>query len=315
MSEFADSGDLFTIRTQFYTGQHSKVAAHDLGQFSPESQLKAFEFQVRATVALGDDASSLIENGRTLFPDLPEVLDVLQAWNDLNTFGTDESTYFDDVVEAEFEAQAVLTAIYLVKFHKDVDLAVAVLTAFTARASENVLELEPYLLLVQLHLFKENFGDALKVYQKFQTLPFGARDDIVFQVLESWINSVKGESDNISNAYYFYDELLSSGFDDAADAKGRLHVLSVLFAMTLQLKHYPEAQELLDQVAALDYTGPGTADLLANRVTYEYLTRDGADVVALLRELAAADPDHQLLADFKEKNERFDAIVEKYQVA
>lgn len=312
MNDISDSGELFTIRNQFYTGQHSKVVAYDLDLFSPEAQLKVLEFQVRSIVARDDDASLLIEQGKSSFPDQEEVFSVLQAWNDLATFGTDELTYFDDIAEATFETQAVLTALYLVKYHKDVDLAIALLTKFTARASENAFELEPYLLLVQLYLFKENFAEANKVYLKFQKLPFGARDDIVYHVLESWINSVKGQSDNISNAYYFYDELLSSDLDD--DVQSKFRVLSVLFVMTLQLKHIPEAQEVLDQVAALDYKGAGTADMLANRITYEYLTNDGANVVALLRELAAADAEHQFLADFKEKNDRFDAIVEKYQV-
>lgn len=313
MSEHADSSELFTIRNQFYTGQHGKVAAHIHDLFSPEAQLKVLEFQVRSAVALSEDASLLIDEGKAAFPDQEELFHLLQAWNDLATFGTDESTYFDDVTEPEFEAQAVLTALYLTKYQKDADLAIALLTKFTSRPSESWLELEPFLLLVQLHLYKENFAEANKVYLKFQSLPFGARDDIVYQVMESWINSVKGEADNISNAYYFYDELLSGDIDD--DSAGKFHVLSVLFVMTLQLKHLPEAKELLDQIAALEYSGNGTADHIANRVTYEYLTNDGANVVDLLRELASVDPEHQLLSDFKEKNERFDAIVEKYKVA
>ncbi|KAF8003344.1 hypothetical protein HF325_002589 [Metschnikowia pulcherrima] len=251
MNDISDSGELFTIRNQFYTGQHSKVVAYDLDLFSPEAQLKVLEFQVRSIVARDDDASLLIEQGKSFFPDQEEVFSVLQAWNDLATFGTDELTYFDDIAEATFETQAVLTALYLVKYHKDVDLAIALLTKFTARASENAFELEPYLLLVQLYLFKENFAEANKV---------------------------------------------------------------VLFVMTLQLKHIPEAQEVLDQVAALDYKGAGTADMLANRITYEYLTNDGPMWWHCCVNWPLQMPSTSFWLISRRKNERFDAIVEKYQV-
>lgn len=314
MNDFSDSGELFTIRNQFYTGQHHKVVSYSVDLFSTETQLKVWEYQARSTVALRQDASQLVEQGRARFPQSDALFDSLQAWNDLNTFGTDELTYFDDSQDPEFETQAVLTALYLVKFRKDVDQAIALLTRFVGKGSENPFQLEPFLILVQLYLHKENFSEAVRVYQKLQTFPSEARDDIIYQVLESWIMSIKGESDNISNAYYFYDELLSTDFED--DPQGKFRVLNVLLVMTLQLKHYPEAKELLDQIAALDYKGSnGQADLLANRVTYDYLTNDGANVVTLLRELAAVDAEHQLLVDFKEKNERFDAIVEKYQTA
>ncbi|OBA23814.1 hypothetical protein METBIDRAFT_36654 [Metschnikowia bicuspidata var. bicuspidata NRRL YB-4993] len=313
MSAPPDSGELFTIRNQFYTGQHTKVAAYDWALFSPQAQLKVYEFQVRSALALAHDPAALLGKGRAAFPEHPALLAVLQAWSDVSASGVDDASYFAAVGDAAFEAQAVLAALYLVKYRQDVDGAISLLARFSARGTENALELEPHLLLVQLHLHKENFAEASRVYQRFQTLPFDARDDIIYHVMESWINSVKGQADNISNAYYFYDELLSSDFDD--DVQGRFHNLSALFVMTLQLKHFPEAQEILDQVAALDYRGTGAANLVANRITYEYLTNNGANVVALLKELAAADPAHQLLTDFREKNERFDAIVEKYLVA
>lgn len=313
MNVFSDSGELYTIRNQFYTSQHHKVVSYSLDLFSPENQLKVLEFQVRSSVALSKDASQLIESGKLSFPDNDELFDVLQAWNDLKTFGTDESTYFDDIQEAEFELQAVLTALYLVKFQKDIDQAIALLVTYTNNSNNNLHELEPYLILVQLHLIKENFSEANKIYENFKKFPDHARDSIIFQVLESWILSIKGESDNISNAYYFYDELLSADFED--DPQGKFRILSVLFVLTLQLNHYPEAKELLNQLVALDYKGIGNADFIANQITFDYLTNNGDNVGTLLKELYNTEANHQLLVDLKEKNDNFSEIVAKYQSA
>lgn len=311
MNDFSDSGELYTIRNQFYTSQHHKVVSYSLDLFSQENQLKVLEYQVRSSVTLSKDASQLIESGKLIFPDNDNLFHVLQAWNDLKTFGTDESTYFDDIQEAEFELQAVLTALYLVKFQKDIDQAITLLVNYTNKSNNNLHELEPYLILVQLYLIKENFSEANKIYENFKNFPDYARDSIIYQVLESWILSIKGESDNISNAYYFYDELLSSDFEE--DPQGKFRILNVLFVMTLQLSHYPEAKELLNQIVALDYKGNGNADFLANQITFDYLTNNGANVGSLLKELYSTESEHQLLVDLKDKNDKFNEIVAKYQ--
>lgn len=313
MNVFSDSGELYTIRNQFYTSQHHKVASYSLDLFSSETQLKVLEYQIRSSVALAKDASQLIEKGRLLFPENEDLFNVLQAWNDLKSFGTDESTYFDDVKEAEFELQAVLTSLYLVKFQKDIDQAISVLVKYTNASNNNLGELEPYLVLVQLYLIKENFTEANKIYKNFKNFPDHARDSIIYHVLESWILSIKGESDNISNSYYFYDELLSTDFDD--DPQGKFRILNVLFVVTLQLKHYPEAKELLNQIVALKYKGNENDDFIANQVTFDYLTNDGSQVDALLQDLEEANSEHQLLTDLHEKNVKFDDIVAKYQTA
>lgn len=309
MNEFGDSGELYTIRNQFYTGQHRKVMAYPVELFSAETQPKVLEYQIRSTIALAEDALQLIDQGRLVCEGQDEMFDVLQAWNDLKTFGTDELTYFDAVHEAQFELQAVLTAFYLVRFQRDVDAAVALLVGYTGRTG-SVYELEPYLVLVQLYLIKEDFLAANKVYQAFRAFPDPARDNIIYHVLESWVLSVKGESDNISNAYYFYDELLSSDFED--DPQGKFRILNMLFVMTLQLKHYPEAKELLSQLAALAPPTAAQADFLANQVTFDYLSNGGANVKTLLQQLYAANPEHQLLTDLGEKNLKFNEIVAKY---
>ena len=130
MDAFADSGELYTIRNQFYTNQHHKVRSYSLNQFSPENQLKALEYQIRSIIALEDDASSVIDDGKARFPGNEGLFQLLSAWNDLKSFGTDDSTYFDDVKTATYELQAVLTTLYVVKLDKDIDQAITFLTSY-----------------------------------------------------------------------------------------------------------------------------------------------------------------------------------------
>lgn len=311
MDSFGDSGELYTIRNQFFTNQHQKVISYDLDQFSPEGQLRVLEYQVRSTIALQKDASNLIDNGKSSFPDNEQLFLLLSAWNDLKSFGTDDSTYFEDITQAEFELQAVLTAIYLVNFKKDIDQAIVLLTNYIDSGNLNPEELESFLILVQLYLIKGNFNAANKIMLNFKNFPDSARDSIIYQVLESWLLSVKGESDNISNSYYFYDELLSVDFDD--DSQGRFKILNVLFVLTLQLKHYPEVQELLAQMKTLE--GKTDGDFLANQITMDYLLNNGENVEELLKELSKSNEEHQLVKDVNEKNSKFDEIVEKYKAA
>lgn len=304
--------ELYTIKTQFYTYQHQKVIEYDVDQFSEENQLNVLIFQIRSSIALSLDASKLIENGKLNFPDNESTFQLLQAWNDLKTFGTDDSTYFDDIASASTptsELQAVLTAIYLVKVGKNVDQAIQLLTTYRDNSS-NPFQLEACLVLIQLYLVKGSYTPAYKIFNELKSLSDSTKDSIIYQVLESWILSIKGESDNINNAYYFYDEILSSDFDNDVDGKFRL--LNSVFVLTLQLKHYPESAELLTQIDGLNYTKK-SSNFIANKITADYLTNNGANVPELLSELKSIDQEHQLLVELEEKNKLFDEIVEKYQ--
>ncbi|ABN68163.1 predicted protein [Scheffersomyces stipitis CBS 6054] len=312
MDAFADSGELYTIRNQFYTNQHHKVRSYSLNQFSPENQLKALEYQIRSIIALEDDASSVIDDGKARFPGNEGLFQLLSAWNDLKSFGTDDSTYFDDVKTATYELQAVLTTLYVVKLDKDIDQAITFLTSYIDNTNtlNKYNEIEPFLILIQLHLVKGNFAAANKIFVNFANFPDSSRDNIIYQVMESWIEAIKGESDNINRSYSLYDELLSSDFDD--DPQGKFKLLNVLFVLTIQLKHYPEAQELLLQIKALNQKP--NADFIANQITFDYLVNGGANVDGLLNELKSLDITHPLVVDLEEKTTVFNDIVAKYQV-
>lgn len=311
MDAFSDSGELYTLRNQFYTNQHNKVKSYSLDLFSPENQLKALEFQIRSTIALEQDASKMIEDGKTEFPGNEPLFQLLSAWNDLKDFGVDDSTYFEDVKKATFELQAVMTALYLVKFDKDIDQAIVFLNEYIDNVNSlaKYNELEPFLVLVQLYLIKGNLVGASRVIQNLNHFPESARDNIIYQVMESWILAVTGGSDNINNSYYFYDEIMSNDFDD--DVQGKFKILNVIFALTLQLKHYPEAQEILEQIKGL---GIVDADFIANQITFDQLHNNGANSKKLLGELKKLDSDHELLKDYEQKTNIFDEIVTKYSI-
>lgn len=312
MDAFSDSGELYTIRYQFYTNQYHKVKSYSLEEFSEENQLKVFEFQIRSTVALDQDASQLIEQGKTRFPDNEEFFQLLQAWNDLHDFGTDDSTYFEDLKQAKFELQAILASLYLVKFAKDIDQSIKFLTDYIDKLNnlQKYNEIEVFLILIQLYFIKGNFKQATSIFKVLNLFPDFSRDNIIYQIIESWYISIQNGTDNVNNSYSLYDEVLSNSYSDD-DNKGKVHNLTVLLVLTLQLKHYPEAQEVLDQISTL--TDEKNADLIANQITLDRLVNYGQETNGLLAELKKVNVEHELIKDEESKNEIFDAIVAKYQ--
>ncbi|MDC6271841.1 hypothetical protein PP707_06040 [Acetobacter pasteurianus] len=327
MKEFSDSGELYNIRYQFYTHQHNRVKSYSLNEFTDENQLKVLEFQVRSTIALGQDASRLIEDGKLKFPDNEELFHLLQAWNDLKDFGTDDSTYFEDLKVATFELQAILTSLYLVKFEKDLDLGIKFLQTYIENINslQKYNEIEVFLILIQLHYIKGNSKEATNVYRTLTSFPDFAKDDIIYQVIESWYISIQNGNDNINNAYYFYDEILSSSYEEE-DVAGKVRNLNTLLALTLQLKHIPEAQEVSKLIQLLTEDGKlatsesenvfdRTGDVIANLVTLDRIVNNGENVLQLLEQLKKVNAEHELVKDEESKNAIFDSIVAKYQAS
>ncbi|CAI5760099.1 unnamed protein product [Candida verbasci] len=311
MDIFSDSGELYTIRNQFHTYQHNKVIQYDLNSFSPDVQLKVLEYQIRSTIALEQDASNLIENGKSLFPDSEELFQLLSAWNDLKDFGTDDSTYFEDIKEGKFELQAILTTLYLIKFEKDIDQAIVFLSSYinSVNTLKKYNELEPFLILIQLYLIKGNLKMAINIFENLKKdFPDSARDSTIYQVFESWILSIKNETDNINNSYYFYDEILASDFGDDSEPKGKFKILNVLLVLTLQLRHVPEAQELIEQMKSLNVVDD---NFIANQITLKNILGDDTnDLISQLRKL---NPEHDLIKDLDAKELIFDEIATKYK--
>lgn len=306
--EFGDSGELYNVTIEFYSGQYSKVLEHSLDEFSPEHQTKLLEYQVRSSVSLKKDASKLIDDGKSQFED-DSLFHLLSAWNDLHSFGVDDSTYFEDVKLPEFELQAILTAIYTVKYLKDLDGAISLMIKYIDNSTMlKINELEPLMILIQLYLVKGDFNAANKIFNNFKNFPDSARDSIVYQILESWILSISGETDNINNSFFFYDEALSRDFE--ADEYGKFKLLNVLFVLRIKLKQFPEATELLKQIKSFNIKND---DFIANQITLNYLIGKSENNSELIEELTNVNPEHGYIAEHKSKNELFDQVVLKYK--
>lgn len=129
--------------------------------------------------------------------------------------------------------------------------------------------------------------------------------------MESWMMSLRGKTENLSNSFYFYDEILSSGAESDPFAKKK--ILSIMFVLYLQMRHFPEAQETLGQIEALS-TKPD-ATLISNKITLDIIVNKGEDVSKLLEELSKISPDHPHLKDRAEKNAAFEEIVSKYKLS
>lgn len=312
MDPYSDSGELYNIRNQFFTNQFHAVKDVEIAQLSSESQLKALEFVIRLMVALGEDALELINDARIQFPDDSSFFDLLAAWNDFIALGDESLAYFENLQSALFELQAVLLGHYWTR-KGDTAKAIALITQYidSSKAYLRYNELEVFLILVQLHFAAGSFTAAALVFAKIAKFPSSARDNILYQLLESWTLSIKGGSENLNNSYFFYDELATQDFTKDIDA--RFRILNTLFVLTVQLKHYPEAHEMLKQIEELPVAP--NADFIANRIAFDYAVNEGENVADLLLELQSVDPNHRFLLDHEEKWTKFDSIVEKYSAA
>lgn len=314
MDNFEDTGELFTLRNQFFTGQYTLVKDHALEEFSEQTQPKVLEYQIRSSIALGQDASKLIDLLNSKLPEgeNQEIYLPLSAWNDMMCFGTDNSTYFESLKEPKNVLQAILTGLYYFHAEHSIDRAIECLNNFVEKSSLITFdELEPLLWLAQLYLLKENYLAANKVLLKFDSLQSSTKDVVIYQVLESWMMSLRGKTENLSNSFYFYDEILSTGAE--ADPFAKTKILSIMFVLYLQMRHFPEAQETLGQIEAL-CTKPD-ATLISNKITLDIIVNKGQNVSDLLGQLSKVSPDHPHLKGRAEKNAAFEEIVSKYKLS
>ena len=144
-------------------------------------------------------------------------------------------------------------------------------------------------MLVQLYLIKGNLTGATKVLQNLNQFPESARDNIVYQVLESWILSVTGDQtiSTIATTFTmrFYRAILIKTF------RGKFKIFECVVCVDVAVETFPEAQELLEQIKGL-----GVVDAnFANQITFDQLQNDGANTAELLSELKRLDASHELL--------------------
>ncbi|KAK7677975.1 hypothetical protein QCA50_019057 [Cerrena zonata] len=152
------------------------------------------------------------------------------------------------------------------------------------------------------------YGCESIIYRKIVTDPYP------YQFEQQNVNvelKIYNHINTIANLYHTHQYTTKM---DAFSDSGHFKILNVLFVLTLKLKHYPEAKELIQSINALNLKTPN-GDFIANQITLDYLDNDGANVDKLLEELKTVEPEHQLIVDLNEKNDAFDEIVGKYKVS
>lgn len=205
--------------------------------------------------------------------------------------GEDVTSDFDALIASSYHSWIVqiLGSFFLVKNGRNEE-AITLL-----QRHENSLEC--VLLLTQLYIHQNKVELAEKEVSQASEY---AQDSIIFNLAEAYLNSVKnGES--LRGALYFFEEL--------SHTKPSYRALIGQLVLNLQLHQFPEAEEVFRQLEELDGVN---GNVIANQIAYANITGDEELASKKRAELQSLDPNHPSVVDYKEKNELFDQIVEKY---
>jgi len=205
--------------------------------------------------------------------------------------GEDVNSKFDSLISSGKDKWfiQILGSFYLVK-NERIEEAIQLL-----QRHENSLEC--VLLLTQLYIHQNKLELAEKEVSKASEY---AQDNIIFNLAEAYLNSVKnGES--LRGALYFFEELSHTN-PSYRSLLGQL-------VLNLQLHQFPEAEEVFRQLNELEGKN---SNVIANEVAYASITGDSSIAEQKRKELQSLDPKHPSVIDYEEKNKLFDSIVEKY---
>lgn len=281
--------DLFTLRQHFFTGEYSDVIDISPEDYTGAAAVTALEYKLRALIITGDysTATSLLSSSS---PD-DTFKSAFEAYIALAQ-GSDASSTFEQLITDSKDASIVqiLGSFYLIKAGRTEE-AIKLL-------SRHEESLEAVLLLVQLYLSQGKLDAAEK--EVFQASAY-SHDSIIYNLAEAYVNSAKN-GENLRGSLYFFEEL-SHGHPTFKTLIGEL-------VLNLQLHQWPEADEVLRKLGELQGT---SADLVANEYAYANITGDHSVAKTKLEQLEELAPEHPTLVDFKQKNELFDSVVEKYK--
>ncbi|CDK28077.1 unnamed protein product [Kuraishia capsulata CBS 1993] len=300
MDPFSDTGDLYQIKQQFFCGQYDLVVKHGLDSFSAESHYKATEYVVRSHFALEsiDDALKIIKEDETEGEDAEKLKFLAKYATYLKSRTGGESSDIDEYIEnfANLEIVAVLGSVYLINLGK-LNQALELLSGIEASLETIALTVQIRILTGKLELAQKELSYAKK----------WAQDDIVFNFAEAWANLSVGSLNNLQSAFYFFEEIAQGN----TSFKG----LVSLLGLNLQLHHFVESKEVLNQLEQLAQTSQTeeslAGDYLANKVSYDAITGE-ADFEQTVTELREVAPSHQFVVDYDDKLATFDGIVAKY---
>lgn len=161
--------------------------------------------------------------------------------------------------------------------------------------------LEAVALLVQIHLQNNRTDLAVK---EVGAAKRWAQDSLLINLAEAWTNLRVGGSEKYQSAYYVFEELAS-----APGAKGKSLVGQAV--SELLLGRVEEAESALNQVLEGE---DADADAIANALVLQYVVGKGlgARAAELRESLEAANSEHALSVDLREKESLFDTAAGKY---
>ncbi|ODV94341.1 hypothetical protein PACTADRAFT_51199 [Pachysolen tannophilus NRRL Y-2460] len=295
MDPFSDSGELYQIRKQFFSGQYLKATDHQLDSFSEPAVPKVREYILRSHLILGnyEEVETGIQNIEDT--DVSKSFELYTLFVKSNEKEPIEE--FDDFltnVTSDSEVITVLGSIYLARTGR-IDEALKLLEKNSANNSMECISIQ-----IQLRILTNRLDLALKDISNFSKI---AQDDIVFNLTESWVNLLKGGS-AYQSSFYFYEEISQSNTS--------LKNLICLLILNLQLHHLPESAEVIEQLKTINEADVTNGDLLANQITYYVLNGEFEKVDELREELITQNSEHPYIVDYNEKVALFDDIVAKY---
>ncbi|ODV59223.1 coatomer subunit epsilon ASCRUDRAFT_82222 [Ascoidea rubescens DSM 1968] len=300
MEAYGDSDELYTIRQKFFSGQFKLVAETSLKSFSGSVAARAEEYILRSRISLGDVSGVLNyiqaeeQNGRALPAGLEAIR--LYALYVRNPSKNDIHLKFEEFISRHTndETTLVLGSIYLVKQYGNYEDALTLLSK-----GENSLECIS--VIVQIQLLRNRLDLAIKELKNSRQI---SQDSIIYNLSESWANSVSGSDDKLQSSFYFWEEISQSNTS--------VKSLVSLLIINLQMKHFPESKEIIDQIELLN---GDDLNFLANEITYYVINGDNKKVEELIQRLnQLSKGQHPYIIDYKEKDAMFDEIVQKYSI-
>ncbi|KIW00198.1 uncharacterized protein PV09_08238 [Verruconis gallopava] len=292
MDPYSAEGELVNIHNAYHQGQYQHVVDFDTSSFSPENEAPAQLLKLRALVALGryDDVlatAAAAKGAANKSPDLAAAA-LLAGY-----LKGDESAVEKAKALAEKEADALGVQILIGTLLARAGLVEEAL----ALLAKHQGSLDAVALIVQIHLQQNRLDLAKKEAANARKW---AQDSLLVNIAESWVGMREG-GEKYQAAYYVFEELAQSSATQSVQS-----LVSQAVA-ELHLGRLEEAEAALKQAQQLD---PHDSEVLANLLVLN--TIQGKPYDEAKKSLEEAKKDHQLLVDFKAREEEFAKAMEKY---
>lgn len=267
---------------------------HSLSDFEPSSKPKAAEYILRSLISL-NQFGSLYEKTEPFSEELGDESLVVEVVTEYAKYLEGKEHGLEHCISEYPQSEIVVCigSLYFIREQKT-EQALNLLNS-----AELTLECLP--ILIQLRVITGRLDLAKRDLETYRKI---SHDSLVFNVSESWVHCVSaGES--LQSPFYLYEEM--------AQSHPSVKSLLSLFVVNLQLHHFVEVEELLEQLEKLyESSSEDKSNLLANLITLHAIKGEGENVEKCVKELASMNSHHPCLVDYNQKVADFEAVVAKY---